>query len=49
MTSERLEPEDREQIANLASSAEKLISRRSMVAMAGRRLALPILVTFLVS
>ena len=49
MTGESLEPEDRERIANLASRAGKLISRRSVVALTGRRLALPIQATYVVS
>ena len=49
MTNERMEAEDREEVANLASRAKKLISRRSLIASTGSRLVLPVLATFLIS
>ncbi len=49
MTDEPLEPPEQDEVSDLAARAEQRISRRAMLAKTGRRLALPILCTFLVS
>ena len=47
--SDGLKIKDRAEIGSLAARAEPLVSRRSMFVDTGRRLVLPVLVTFFVS